>query len=227
MVERCSLQPTALLSALVTTPADLVAELRRLIDVIRTTDLEVAADHGVDLDDMTDRIGAIRAELAPHVVDDLRMQRGLYAHEHFTNPPAMPTLGDIAPGDFFPYSPVIGTLNPVAPDVHLRVDGDQVIGSGTVSAAHNGPPGGVHGGHVAALMDELLGVACIASGTGGFTGTLTVRYENLTPLDTELTLRGWVDRIEGRKIFAQGEICAGDTRCAVGEGIFIRRADPS
>jgi acyl-coenzyme A thioesterase PaaI-like protein len=210
----------------VTTPADLVDELRRLIDVIRITDLEVAAGHGVDLGEVTTRIGAIRSELEPHVVDDLRMQRGLYAHEHFTNPPAMPNLGDIAPGDFFPYSPVIGKLNPIAPDVHLRVDGDQVVGSGTVSAAHNGPPGGVHGGHVAALMDELLGLACVANGTGGFTGTLTVRYENLTPLDTELTLRGWIDRIEGRKIFAKGEIHAGDTRCAVGEGIFIRRAEP-
>ncbi|MFN3216773.1 MAG: hotdog domain-containing protein [Acidimicrobiales bacterium] len=208
-----------------TTPADLVDELRRLIDVIRITDLEVAAGHGVDLGEVTARIGAIRSELEPHVVDDLRMQRGLYAHEHFTNPPAVPNLADVAPRDFFPYSPVIGALNPIAPDVHLRVEGDQVVGSGTVSAAHNGPPGGVHGGHVAALMDELLGVTCIATGTGGFTGTLTVRYENLTPLDTELTLRGWIDRIEGRKIFAKGEIHAGDIRCAVGEGIFIRRAE--
>lgn len=207
-----------------TSPADLVGELRRLIEVIRTTDLEVAASQGVALEDLSDRVGLIRSALEPHVVDDMRMQRGLYAHEHFTNPPALPDLQQTPPHEFFPYSPVIGTLNPIAPDVHFRVVDGQVEGRGQVGAAHNGPPGAVHGGHVAALMDELLGVACVASGQGGFTGTLSVRYERITPLDTELTLRGWVDRVEGRKIFAMGEIHANGDRCVTAEGIFIRPA---
>ena len=38
-----------------------------------------------------------------------------------------------------------------------------------------GPPEGVWG-HVAALMDELLGVTCVMCGHGGYTGTLKIRY---------------------------------------------------
>jgi acyl-coenzyme A thioesterase PaaI-like protein len=210
----------------VTSPADLVSELRALIETVRTTDLDRAAAAGVSLDDLRARLADIRFDLAPHVVDDMRMQRGLYAHEHFTNPPSVDDLRRLSPAEFFPYSPVIGTLNPIAPDVHFRIEGDHVVGRGRVGAAHNGPPGSVHGGHVAALMDELLGTACVATGQGGFTGTLSIRYSSPTPLDTDLHLEGRVDRIEGRKIFAVGTLHAGDVLCASAEGIFIRPLVP-
>lgn len=205
-----------------TSPAELVDELRRLIEVVRTTDLEEAADHGVSLAGLAERVATLRTELAPHVVDDLRMQRALRGNAHFSSAERMPGLASMSPQEFFPYSPIIGTLNPVAPGVHLHVEGDRVVGGGRVGAAFNGPPGSVHGGHVAALMDELLGCVCLANDRGGFTGTLTVRYERTTPLDTDLELEGWIDRVEGRKTVAVGEIRAGGQVCARGEGIFIR-----
>ena len=79
----------------------------------------------------------------------------------------------------------------------------------------------MHGGFVAAALDELLGMAQSLSGKAGMTGTLTVRYRKPTPLHTDLTLTARVEKVEGRKIFTSGEVRAGDMLCAEAEGIFI------
>lgn len=209
------------------TPSALVRELRTLIEVIRTADLDAAAAAGVELDGLEARLGEIRAQLAPHVVDEVRMQAGLHSTERAGGTPGrLPDLTGVRPEEFFPYSPIIGPLNPVAPPFRFWTEGDHLRGSGRFGSAHNGPPGGVHGGLVAALMDELLGVTGIMTGNHGFTGTLSVRYEALTPLDTDLDLHAWVERVDGRKSFIVGDIRVGDTVCARGEGVFIRpRAD--
>ena len=59
------------------------------------------------------------------------------------------------------------------------------------------------------------------TGQPGVTGTITIKYRNLTPLNTILKLKGWVDRVEGRKNFLKGEMWAGDTLTAECEGLFI------
>jgi acyl-CoA thioesterase FadM len=53
------------------------------------------------------------------------------------------------------------------------------------------------------------------------TGTLTVRYRNPTPLHTELRCVGELVGMEGRKIFTEGRLYAGDVLCAEAEAIFI------
>ena len=53
------------------------------------------------------------------------------------------------------------------------------------------------------------------------TGRLTVSYRSPTPLATELRFVGWLERVEGRKIFTRGELWAGDRLCAEAEGLFI------
>ena len=81
--------------------------------------------------------------------------------------------------------------------------------------------GGVVGGVVAGVFDELLGCTCVVNDVSGFTGTLSIRYASLTPLGVPITMRGWVDRVEGRKTFATGTFHHGETLCATAEGIFI------
>ena len=53
------------------------------------------------------------------------------------------------------------------------------------------------------------------------TGRLTVHYRSPTPLETELRFVGWLERVDGRKIFTKGELWAGDRLCAEAEGLFI------
>jgi acyl-coenzyme A thioesterase PaaI-like protein len=122
---------------------------------------------------------------------------------------------------FFDQSPIIGRANPIAPPVAMREEAGRVVGTVRFGSAYEGPPGCVHGGWVAAAFDELLGFAQSLTGQGGMTGTLTIRYRKPTPLHTELRLAARVDRVEGRKIFASGEIHAGELLTAEAEGIFI------
>ena len=74
---------------------------------------------------------------------------------------------------------------------------------------------------MAAAFDEVLGSTQSLSGSPGMTGRLTVSYRSPTPLETELRFVGWLERVEGRKIFTQGELWAGDRLCAEAEGLFI------
>jgi acyl-coenzyme A thioesterase PaaI-like protein len=127
--------------------------------------------------------------------------------------------GDV--GAFFDQSPIIGLANPIAPPLVMRAEGQRVLAAARFGSAYEGPPGCVHGGWVAAAFDELLGFAQSLTGSPGMTGTLTVRYRKPTPLHSDLALEAWVDRVEGRKIFASGVMRAGELLTAEAEGIFI------
>ena len=131
-------------------------------------------------------------------------------------------LAGTNPSEFFPFSPVVGPLNPISPLIHLDFDGERLHGTATLGAVYNGPPGMVHGGIIALIFDELLGATNVCHGLGGFTGTLSVRYEKPTFIDTELVLEGWIDRVEGRKVFTQGTISIDGVVTARAEGIFIQ-----
>jgi acyl-coenzyme A thioesterase PaaI-like protein len=125
------------------------------------------------------------------------------------------------PNAFFDQSPIIGLANPIAPPIELRAEEDVVHGRANFGAAYEGPPGCVHGGWVAAAFDELLGMAQSLTGNPGMTGTLNVVYRKPTPLKTELRFEARVDRVEGRKIFASGDLFAGETKTAEATGIFL------
>jgi len=118
-------------------------------------------------------------------------------------------------------SPLLGLGNPIAPPLHLHVDGETVVGAATFGRQYEGPPGNVHGGMIAAAFDEALGMVQAMTGQPGMTGTLTIRYRQPTPLYREVTFRAWVESVSGRKIHARGTLHAGDTLCAEADGIFI------
>jgi acyl-coenzyme A thioesterase PaaI-like protein len=121
----------------------------------------------------------------------------------------------------FDSSPVIGLGNPVAPPLRLAVVDGHVEGTATFGSAYEGPPGHVHGGIVAAAMDEVLGMTQSLSGSSGMTGTLSIRYRRPTPLHQEVRFFGRVVRVDGRKIYTTGTLTAGDTLCVEAEGLFI------
>ena len=126
---------------------------------------------------------------------------------------------------FLDDSPMIGRANPLAPPLHLDVDQGTdppaVVGTACFGPQYEGPPGHVHGGYLAAAFDEVLGMAQSFGGKPGMTGTLTVRYRSPTPLRVVLDLRGWVERVEGRKIFTRGTVHADGRLCAEAEAVFL------
>jgi len=118
-------------------------------------------------------------------------------------------------------SPVGGVMNPVAPPSRMWVQGDHVEARVTFSLVYEGPPGHVHGGYVAGLLDEVLGRGQMLLGGGGMTGELTVRYRRPTPCNVELRATAWIEGREGRKVIVHGGLWHGDVLLAEAEGLFI------
>ncbi len=120
------------------------------------------------------------------------------------------------------HDPVTGPENAVAPPLNLvgREDGS-IVGRVVLGLPYQGPPGCVHGGISALLLDHTLGVANHWAGESGMTGTLTLRYHRPTPLFEELVVTARQVSVEGRKIRTTGEITAGGEVCVSADGIFI------
>lgn len=200
----------------------LVQSIRELISTVRIVDFD--ALDAATLEAMAASIATTSSELQPHVVAGSRGQFSLRLPDKMDRPPPGLDPDPVDGSVVMPYSPVIGKLNPVAPPVRIVLDGDEAVGSATFDAPYNGPPDSVHGGILAAVFDEVLGAACFLQGLGAFTGTLTIRYRQTTPLGEPIRFRGRVTQVEDRKIFASGEATSEDgaTLYAEAEGIFIR-----
>jgi len=129
--------------------------------------------------------------------------------------------GDDAPHGFIAYSPISGPFNALSAPTVISATENQIIAKVTYGDAHEGPPGCLHGGLIAAVFDEVLGFAQALSGTPGMTGRLEVTYRSPTPLHQELTVIGTYTGTNGRKVMAEGRIVAGDRLCAEAVGTFI------
>jgi len=148
----------------------------------------------------------------------------------FSGQPRMSELPGVAEGSlaggmemFMDRSPIVGLSNPIAPPVTLDPDHDAQVVNGTVTFgnAFEGAPGCAHGGFVAAVFDEALGLACVFSGRPGMTGEITIRYRRPTPIHVPLRIEARFDRQEGRKIYNSGRLFAGDQLVAESHGVFI------
>ena len=75
------------------------------------------------------------------------------------------------------------------------------------SRFHVGGNYAVHGGVLPLMFDSMFGMVIHASGRPiSRTGFLHVDYRKVTPIDTPLAMRGWVDKTEGRKAFVNAEL---------------------
>ncbi len=116
---------------------------------------------------------------------------------------------------------LIGVRNPVAPPLVIRRGSDGAAWTDvTLGAAYEGPPGCVHGGVCALILDHVLGATAHQPGRPAYTGTLSVRYVRGTPLGP-LRAEAHVDRVEGGKTFATGHIADGRGITVTAEGVFI------
>jgi len=84
-----------------------------------------------------------------------------------------------------------------------------------------GPPGHAHGGSMAAVLDEVLGLAAWAAGYSIVVGNLNVSFRNLLPLQQVVTVETRVISVEGRKVMVHGRIFNGETDFAEGECLCI------
>ncbi|MCW2571888.1 MAG: hypothetical protein JWO88_1946 [Frankiales bacterium] len=121
----------------------------------------------------------------------------------------------------FERSPFSGRGNALATPLQVEFVGDELRAHTTYGDAYEGPPGTVHGGHVMAAFDDLLGVAQAASGQAGFTGTLSVRLVARTPLHQRIDYEAGVQSQSGRKVIAWGRSYCDGELLAEATGIFV------
>lgn len=122
-------------------------------------------------------------------------------------------------------NPAAGGRNPVAPPMVIHHDADGRCWSEfTLGAPYEGPPGLVHGGIAALVLDHLLGEAASGGLTKPrFTGTITLRYLRGTPLGP-LHAEAFIERYEGPKTYARGFISDAQGPTVQADGVFITPA---
>ncbi|CAB1370250.1 PaaI family thioesterase [Denitratisoma oestradiolicum] len=118
-----------------------------------------------------------------------------------------------------PYSPVSGPCNPVAPRLHFHRQENRLVADVCFGVLHEGPPGTVHGGVLAAVYDQLFANANLINKTGGYTASLTIDFRRPTLLGAALRFCCWIERTEGRKVWVHGECVDG-----LGEVLTTARA---
>ena len=120
-------------------------------------------------------------------------------------------------------SPLSGVMNPMAPPMtsEYHPDEKRVVSSILFNEAYQGPPACVHGGFVAALLDEALGRTRHLTDRNCVTGSLLVTYRHPTPVNVPLTVDARITEMHDRKMVVRGEILANGEVTAVGEGTFV------
>ncbi|WP_067861739.1 PaaI family thioesterase [Nocardia shimofusensis] len=84
---------------------------------------------------------------------------------------------------------------------------DGITTTGVFRRYHLGGNGAAHGGVLPLLFDDLFGMIVHYAGRPiSRTAYLHVNYRKVTPLETQLTVTGRADRIEGRKTFVTAEL---------------------
>jgi hypothetical protein len=122
-------------------------------------------------------------------------------------------------------NPVTGFRNAIAPPLVVHEDPDRLWWSEfELGEQYQGPPGWVHGGVLAMVLDQLLGEAASDGLTKPlFTGTITLRYLRGTPLG-RLRAEAAIERTDGYKTFVSGHMSDAAGKTVEAEGIFIKPA---
>jgi acyl-coenzyme A thioesterase PaaI-like protein len=123
--------------------------------------------------------------------------------------------------------PLLGCINPVAPPLELRVEGDRIVADVEFDVRYEGNRGWVHGGFVAAGFDIMVVTGARLSGSAGPTGALSVRFVAPTPIGEPLRYESWLVGQQGRKLQVRAHLLRRDTGAitAEAEGIVVAPRD--
>jgi uncharacterized protein (TIGR00369 family) len=116
-----------------------------------------------------------------------------------------------------------GQANPTGLHLEFLLAADgSVVCLPTVPSTFEGPPGYLHGGIIATLLDEAMSKAVRARGLTAMTRQIEADYLRPVPSAAPLRIEGRVVRGEGRKHWTEARVlnAHGDT-LAQAKGLFI------
>jgi uncharacterized protein (TIGR00369 family) len=124
-----------------------------------------------------------------------------------------------------------GQANPVGLHLEFMLAADgSVVSLATIPNTYEGPPGYLHGGIIATLLDEAMSKAVRARGMIAMTRRLEADYLRPVPSGSAIRIEGRVVRDDGRKHWVEARILNEEgTALAEGKGLFIeirRKSEP-
>ncbi|MFD6097755.1 PaaI family thioesterase [Nocardiopsis flavescens] len=189
-------------------PAELRALVGRVHDLIGAvantteTDPRTLAEAAAAVEGVTERLGrAPRRQIGTMVRRDLPGGASEFG-----------TISNIVAGD----------TNPAAPPLSLVPTAEGVRGEVTLDTVYQGPPGLVHGGWIAALLDQAVGTASSLATSPGLTARLEIDYRSPTPLFNPLEITAEVERTERRKVYVNGRIRVNGEITAQARALMVR-----
>jgi len=133
----------------------------------------------------------------------------------------VPSVDAIEKHQLFTDSVVSGGANPLGLGAVLWREGDVAVIEATLGQAFEGAPGRAHGGVVAALIDETMGLAMALQGALAFTVQLDITYQAPTPVNETIIARAWLESRQGRKLTIKAVVRSGDLVVAEATGLFV------
>lgn len=121
------------------------------------------------------------------------------------------------------FSPVVGAGNPQALPLKFEQTADGVEAEVSFDRRFEGPPGHVHGGHIALMLDEVLAQAMINSERWGLTARLSVDYMKAIQMGASVTCHARVSESHGRRTVVTGGIKSPDglVSYATAQAVFV------
>lgn len=134
---------------------------------------------------------------------------------------AVPAEGQVERHQLFSDSIVSGGANPMGLGGYLWREGDVAVMEVTLGKAFEGAPGRAHGGIVAALIDETMGLVLAINEQLAFTAQLDITYVAPAPINEPIFARAWLKEQDGRKLSIEATVEAGTTVIAKAKALFI------
>lgn len=123
--------------------------------------------------------------------------------------------------DHFPDCIVSGAANPMGLGMSIWREEEEAVARVRLGHAFEGAPGRAHGGIVASIFDDVMGIVLTIHSTPAFTARLTVSYLAPAPIGVQLEFRARLTSRDGRKLSMAAEATHGGNLIAEAEGLFI------
>jgi acyl-coenzyme A thioesterase PaaI-like protein len=105
---------------------------------------------------------------------------------------------------------VHGLRNPTGLHLQYRLEGNRVATTWMPGDDHAGFPGFVHGGLIAAVLDDVMGRCSVLHRRWVVTGRLDTRYREGAPIGAPLLVQGWIARFTRRVMQAEASMTRAD-----------------
>ncbi len=116
-----------------------------------------------------------------------------------------------------------GQGNPIGLRLRFRGDGDTVRAEFTPGPHYQGYDGVLHGGIVAAALDDAMAQLFHMKGQESLTARLEIRFRKETPVGERLVVTAWLTGGRARVFTAEAALSLPDgTRLAEAKGTFFR-----